>query len=56
MFVAAGLALCFVLRDASAFNVIPTSGAPLIVQLNQGTLLRLDQTPKSVVIANSRVT
>ena len=55
MFVAAGLALCFVLRDASAFNVIPTSGAPLIVQLNQGTLLRLDQTPKSVVIANSDI-
>jgi len=40
---------------ADAFAVIPTNGAALTVQLNQGTLLRLEQTPKSVVIANSDI-
>jgi pilus assembly protein CpaC len=46
---------CCLATAASAFEVIPTKGAPLIVQLNEGTLLRLDQTPKAVVIANADI-
>jgi pilus assembly protein CpaC len=55
VFFFAALTLSVPLRAASAFEVIPTNGAPLTVQLNQGTLLRLDETPKSVVIADSDI-
>ncbi len=52
---AAVLALCAIAGEAPAFEVIPTNGSALTVQLNEGTLLRLDQTPKSVVIANADI-
>jgi pilus assembly protein CpaC len=54
-FLAVVLTAGWAFPDAQAFDIIPTDGAPLIVQLNEGTLLRLDQTPKSVVIANSDI-
>ena len=49
------LSLGLPMRHAAAFEIIPTNGAPLTVQLNEGTLLRLDETPKSVVIADSDI-
>jgi len=49
------LSLGLPLRHAAAFEIIPTNGAALTVQLNEGTLLRLDETPKSVVIADSDI-
>jgi pilus assembly protein CpaC len=50
--IAAALVLCVVSGNSRAFDVIPTSGQPVIVTLDQGTLLRLDSSPKSIVIAN----
>lgn len=50
--VAIAFAVLLLANAASAFQVIPTTGEPLIIQLDQGTLVRLDQTPKAVVIAN----
>jgi pilus assembly protein CpaC len=38
--------------SSRAFDVIPPQGQPVIVTLNEGTLLRLDSSPKSIVIAN----
>lgn len=49
---AAALVLCVVSGSSRAFDIIPTQGQPVIVTLNEGTLLRLDQSPKSIVIAN----
>jgi pilus assembly protein CpaC len=56
-FIAVAIAFAIILltNAASAFQVIPTSGEPLIIQLDQGTLVRLDQTPKAVVIANPAI-
>jgi pilus assembly protein CpaC len=56
-FIAVAIAFVILLlaNAASAFQVIPTSGEPLIIQLDQGTLVRLDQTPKAVVIANPAI-
>jgi len=53
--VAIAFATLLLANAASAFQVIPTSGEPLIIQLDQGTLVRLDQTPKAVVIANPAI-
>ncbi len=58
--IAIALALLIVLRPAQAsadspYDVVPTSGEPLIIQLDQGTLVRLKQTPKSIVIANPAI-
>ena len=53
--VAIAFAVLLLANAASAFQIIPTSGEPLIIQLDQGTLVRLDQTPKSVVIANPAI-
>ena len=53
--VAIAFATLLMANAASAFQVIPTSGEPLIIQLDQGTLVRLDQTPKAVVIANPAI-
>ena len=49
---AAVLTLCVVSGSSRAFDIIPTQGQPVIVTLDQGTLLRLDASPKSIVIAN----
>ena len=49
---AAAFILCLVADTAWAFDIIPTQGQPVIVTLNEGTLLRLDSSPHSVVIAN----
>jgi pilus assembly protein CpaC len=46
---------CWTVAAASAFELVPTRGEPLVVQLNEGTLVRLDQTPKAVVIANADI-
>jgi pilus assembly protein CpaC len=46
------LALCVMSGSSRAFDVVPTQGQPVIVTLDQGTLLRLDTSPKSIVIAN----
>jgi pilus assembly protein CpaC len=46
---------CALPGSSIAFDIIPTTGQVLTVQLNEGTLLRLDQTPKSVVIANADI-
>src|SRR5215468_396538 len=46
---------CWAASAASALELIATKGEPLVVQLNEGTLVRLDQTPKSVVIANADI-
>jgi len=53
--VAIAFATLLLAHAASAFQVIPTSGEPLVIQLDQGTLVRLDQTPKAVVIANPAI-
>ena len=50
--IAAALVLCVVSGSSRAFDIIPTSGQPVIVTVDQGTLLRLDSSPKSIVIAN----
>jgi pilus assembly protein CpaC len=50
--IAAALVLCVVSGSSRAFDIIPTQGQPVIVILNEGTLLRLDSSPKSIVIAN----
>ncbi|MGH6702378.1 MAG: type II and III secretion system protein family protein, partial [Bradyrhizobium sp.] len=50
--VGAVLALCLVSGSSRAFDIIPTQGQPVIVTVNEGTLLRLDTSPKSIVIAN----
>jgi pilus assembly protein CpaC len=49
---AAAFVLCLVAGTGWAFDIIPTQGQPVIVTLNEGTLLRLDASPHSVVIAN----
>jgi len=49
---AAVLTLCVMSGSSRAFDVIPPQGQPVIVTLNEGTLLRLDSSPKSIVIAN----
>ena len=49
---AAAFILCLAAGTAWAFDIIPTQGQPVIVTLNEGTLLRLDSSPHSVVIAN----
>ncbi len=49
---AAVLTLCVVSGSSRAFDVIPPQGQPVIVTLDEGTLLRLDASPKSIVIAN----
>src|SRR5947209_3956205 len=49
---AAAFALCLLAVSALAFDIIPPQGQPVIVVLNEGTLLRLDTSPHSVVIAN----
>jgi len=48
----AAFALCLLAVSAAAFDIIPPQGQPVIVVLNEGTLLRLDTSPHSVVIAN----
>ncbi len=48
----AALILCVASGSSRAFDIIPTQGQPVIVTVNEGTLLRLDQSPKSIVIAN----
>jgi pilus assembly protein CpaC len=50
--IAAAMVLCVVSGSSRAFDVIPTSGQPVVVILDQGSLLRLDSSPKSIVIAN----
>ncbi len=49
---AAALVLCVVSGSSRAFDIIPTQGQPVLVTVNEGTLLRLDSSPKSIVIAN----
>jgi pilus assembly protein CpaC len=46
------LGVCLVAGTGWAFDIVPTQGQPVIVTLNEGTLLRLDTSPHSVVIAN----
>jgi pilus assembly protein CpaC len=49
---AAAFILCLLAGTSWAFDIIPTQGQPVIVTLNEGTLLRLEASPHSVVIAN----
>lgn len=49
---AATLLMCLTVGDGRAFDVIPTQGEPLVVTLNEGTLVRLDASPHSIVIAD----
>ena len=44
---AAAFALCLLAVSASAFDIIPPQGQPVVVVLNEGTLLRLDTSPQS---------
>ena len=46
------IVVCLIAGPGRAFDIIPTQGQPVIVTLNEGTLLRLDTSPKSIVIAN----
>ncbi len=49
---AAAVILCLTASTVWAFDIIPTQGQPVIVTLNEGTLLRLEASPHSIVIAN----
>jgi pilus assembly protein CpaC len=48
----AALFLCLTAGQGRAFDLLPTQGEPVIVTLNQGTLLRLNASPHAIVIAN----